>query len=109
MDPGPPKTIEEIINTLQELTRRLRALFDPVLGLFHFITMAMNSENANRKPFLEKTFIQLVLVAPLWLALTIPPLKIITAKRVVLLVGTLFLTWHSQFMRVARNVLWRSA
>lgn len=41
--------------------------------------------------------------------MTLPPFQIITTKRIVLVSGTIFFTWHSRPNRVARTILWRSA
>jgi hypothetical protein len=53
--------------------------------------------------------IRILLITPLWILLTLPPVRIITTKRLVLVGGTLFLTWHSRPNRVSRAILWRSA
>ncbi|RAL58401.1 hypothetical protein DID88_006392 [Monilinia fructigena] len=38
-----------------------------------------------------------------------PPLQVITTKRIALVTGTIFLTWHSRPNRIARTILWRSS
>ncbi len=52
---------------------------------------------------------RILLCTPFWIALTLPPWRIVTTRRVALIVGTVGLTWHARVMRVGRTLLWRSA
>ncbi|KJZ75347.1 hypothetical protein HIM_05273 [Hirsutella minnesotensis 3608] len=101
-----PMTIEEIVDTLQELTTRVNILMEPVFGLIALCKDVHKS--SSRKPHNTGTYIRLGVIASLWLILTIPPIKIICTKRFILLTGTLILTWHSHFMRASRTIVWRS-
>ncbi|EEY23511.1 peroxin 23 [Verticillium alfalfae VaMs.102] len=61
------------------------------------------------RPALTALFVRNLFCTPFWWALTLPPWRIITTRRVVLLLGTLVLTWHARVAKVARTILWRSA
>jgi len=49
-----------------------------------------------------------MVASPFWWALTLPPLRIITSRRIVLVFGTIVLSWHSRPARISRTILWRS-
>lgn len=103
------KTLDEIVDTLKELTGRCNALLEPLLEMTDFLSTQRTPTSATTKPALIAMFMRLMLVTPFWIALTIPPWRIITSKRVILVAGTLILTWHSRISRVSRAILWRSA
>jgi hypothetical protein len=103
------KTLDEIVETLKVFTSRCNVLLDPLLQLTDFLSTQRTATSATTRPALTTLFIRILLVTPLWIALTLPFINLITTKRVVLTAGTLFLTWHSRPNRVARTVLWRSA
>lgn len=103
------KTLDEIVDTLKELTGRCNVLMEPLLEMTDFLSTQRTPTSATTKPALTAMFVRLLVVTPFWLALTIPPWRVVTTRRVVLVAGTLGLTWHARVMRVSRTILWRSA
>lgn len=103
------KTLDEIVETLKIFTSRCNVLLDPLLDLTDFLSTQRTATSATTRPALTTLLIRILLVTPLWIILTLRPLQIITTKRLVLVGGTLFLTWHSRPNRVSRAILWRSA
>jgi hypothetical protein len=103
------KTLDEIVETLKEFTGRCNVLLDPLLDLTDFLSTQTTPTSATTRPALTALFMRLLITTPFWIALTLPPWRVITTKRVVLVAGTLLLTWHAKVMRVTRVVLWRSA
>ena len=102
------KTLDDIVETLQELTTRCNILLDPFLNLTDFLSTQTTPTSATTRPALTTLFIRVLLVTPFWILLTLPPLYILTPRRVILAFGTIGLTWHSKPARVARVILWRS-
>ncbi|OAR03076.1 hypothetical protein LLEC1_07740 [Akanthomyces lecanii] len=102
------KTLDEIVETLKEFTGRCNALMEPMLEMTDFLSTQRTATSATTRPALTAMFMRLLIVTPFWFALTMPPLRIITVRRVVLVVGTIALTWHARVMRVCRTILWRS-
>jgi len=74
-----------------------------------FLSTSRTATSATTRPALTTMFWRLVATTPVWILLTLPPWRIITTKRVALIVGTVLLSWHSRPMRVSRTLLWRSA
>lgn len=103
------KTLDEIVETLKEFTGRCNALMDPLLVMTDFLSTQTTATSATTKPALTAMFVRLIIITPFWFALTFSPLEIITARRVVLVFGTIILTWHARVMRVTRTLLWRSS
>lgn len=103
------KTLDEIVETLKVFTSRCNVLLDPLLDLTDFLSTQRTATSATTRPALTTLLIRILLVTPLWIVLTLRPLQIITTKRLVLVGGTLFLTWHSRPNRVSRAILWRSS
>jgi len=103
------KTLDEIVETLKVFTSRCNILLDPLLELTDFLSTQRTATSATTRPALTTLFIRILLVTPLWILLTLPPIRIITTKRIVLATGTIFFTWHSRPARVSRTILWRSA
>lgn len=103
------KTLDEIVHTLKIFTSRCNVLLDPMLELTDFLSTQRTATSATTRPALTTLLLRILLVTPLWIVLTLRPIQIITTKRVVIVVGTLFLTWHSRPTRVSRTILWRSA
>jgi hypothetical protein len=103
------KTLDEIVETLKIFTSRCNLLLDPLLELTDFLSTQRTATSATTRPALTTLLIRILLVTPLWIVLTLRPIQIITTKRIVLVSGTLFLTWHSRPNRVSRAILWRSA
>lgn len=103
------KTLDEIVETLKEFTARCNVLLEPLLELTDFLSTQSTPTSATTRPALTVLFVRILLCTPFWFALTLPPLRIITTRRVMLVFGTVILTWHSQAMRVSRTILWRSS
>ncbi|KAM4062765.1 integral peroxisomal membrane peroxin domain-containing protein [Hirsutella rhossiliensis] len=103
------KTLDEIVDTLKEFTGRCNVLMEPLLEMTDFLSTQRTPTSATTKPALTAMFVRLLIVTPFWLALTMPPWRVVTTRRVVLVAGTLVLTWHARVMRVSRTILWRSA
>lgn len=103
------KTLDEIVDTLKEFTGRCNVLMDPLLEMTDFLSTQRTPTSATTKPALTAMFMRLLIVTPFWVALTISPFKIITTRRVMLVAGTIVLTWHARVMRVSRTIIWRSA
>ena len=103
------KTLDEIVETIRTFTARCNILLDPLLELTNFLSTQRTATTATVRPALTTLLIRILLVTPLWYLLTLPPISIITTRRIALVTGTIFFTWHSRPNRVARAVLWRSA
>lgn len=103
------KTLDEIVETLKVFTSRCNVLLDPLLQLTDFLSTQRTATSATTRPALTTLFIRILLVTPLWILLTLHPIQVITTKRVVLVTGTIFFTWHSRPNTVSRAILWRSA
>lgn len=103
------KTLDEIVETLKVLTTRCNILLEPMLWMTDFLSTQRTATSATTRPALTTLFVRILAITPFWIALTLPPLRIITTKRLVLVFGTLVLTWHSRVSRVTRTLLWRSA
>ncbi|KAK4248092.1 integral peroxisomal membrane peroxin-domain-containing protein [Corynascus novoguineensis] len=102
------KTLDEIVETLREFTARCNILLEPLLELTDFLSTQRTPTSATTRPALTTLFVRILLCIPFWILLTLPPLRIITTRRVVLILGTILLTWHARVIRVTRVILWRS-
>ena len=87
---------------------RCNILLEPLLDLTDFLSIQRTATSATTRPALTALFIRILLVTPIWIGLTLPPLYLITTRRVVMTVGTIILTYHSRPARVSRVILWRS-
>lgn len=103
------KTLDEIVETLRVFTSRCNVLLDPLLELTDFLSTQRTATSATTRPALTTLLIRILLITPLWITLTLQPIRIITTRRIVLVAGTLFLTWHSRPAKVSRTILWRSS
>lgn len=103
------KTLDEIVETLREFTARCNILLEPLLELTDFLSTQRTPTSATTRPALTTLFVRILLCTPFWFLLTLPPLRLITTHRVILLSGTILLTWHARVVRVTRVILWRSA
>ncbi|KJR87730.1 Integral peroxisomal membrane peroxin family protein [Sporothrix schenckii 1099-18] len=103
------KTLDEIVDTLGEFTARCNLLLEPLLGLTDFLSTQSTATSATTRPALTVLFVRILLCTPFWYLLTLAPMRLVTTRRVALVLGTLILTWHSRVMRVSRTILWRSA
>lgn len=108
-EPAPQhKSLDEIVETVQQFTARCNLLLDPFLVLTDFLSTQTTATSATTRPALTTLFIRILLVTPVWIFLTLPPLRILTPRRIVLLVGTVVLSWHSRPAKITRVILWRS-
>lgn len=103
------KTLDEIVETLKEFTARCNILLEPLLELTDFLSTQRTATSATTRPALTRLLVRLLLCTPFWMALTLPPLRIVTTRRVALCFGTIVLTWHARVVKAGRTVLWRSA
>lgn len=103
------KTLDEIVETLKELTARCNILLEPLLELTDFLSTQRTATSATTRPALTRLFVRIILCTPFWVALTLPPLRVITTRRVVLCFGTIVLTWHARVVKAGRTIIWRSA
>ncbi|ROW07499.1 hypothetical protein VPNG_07094 [Cytospora leucostoma] len=103
------KTLDEIVETLKDLTARCNILMEPLLELTDFLSTQRNATSATTRPALTTLFVRILMCTPLWVALTLPPFRLITTRRVALVVGTIILTWHARVVKAGRTILWRSA
>ncbi len=102
------KSLDEIVETLTLFTSRCNVLLEPFMQLTDFLSTQRTATSATTRPALTTLFIRILLISPLWIGLTLPPLHILTTRRVILAVGTVMLSWHSRPARVTRTLLWRS-
>lgn len=102
------KSLDEIVETLTVFTSRCNILLEPFMQLTDFLSTQRTATSATTRPALTTLFIRIFLISPLWVGLTLPPLYILTTRRVILAVGTVMLCWHSRPARVTRTLLWRS-
>ena len=102
------KSLDEIVETLGTMTSRCNMLLEPFMQLTDFLSTQRTATSATTRPALTTLFVRILLVTPLWLILASPPISIVTTRRVVLVIGTLTLSWHSRPARVTRIILWRS-
>lgn len=102
------KSLDDIVETLRTFTTRCNILLEPLLDLTDFLSTQRTATSATTRPALTALFLRILLVTPIWIALTLPPFYIITTRRVVMTVGTIILTYHSRPARVSRVILWRS-
>lgn len=103
------KTLDEILETLNQLTSRCNVLLDPLLHLTDFLSTQRTATTATTRPALTTLFMRILLITPGWILLGLHPVRVITTTRVVLFSGTIFFTWHSRPAQVTRTILWRSA
>ena len=102
------KSLDEIVESLTIFATRCNILLEPFLQMTDFLSTQRTATSATTRPALTTLFVRILFLSPIWIIMTIPPLQVITTRRVVLAVGTLMLTWHSRPARVSRTVLWRS-
>ncbi|KAL2003107.1 hypothetical protein VTN02DRAFT_4968 [Thermoascus thermophilus] len=102
------KSLDEIVETLREFTSRCNILLEPLLEMTDFLSTQRTPTSATTRPALTALFIRILCVTPIWILLTLPPFYIITTRRVIMVFGTIILTYHSRPARVCRVILWRS-
>ncbi|KAF4983900.1 hypothetical protein FZEAL_776 [Fusarium zealandicum] len=103
------KTLDEIVETLKQFTGRCNVLMEPLLEMTDFLSTQTTPTSATTRPALTIIFMRLLIITPIWIALTIPPWRVVTTRRVILVGGTIIMTWHARVMRVSRAILWRSS
>lgn len=102
------KSLDEIVEALQELTGRCNTLLEPFLIMTDFLSTQRTATSATTRPALTTLFIRILFLTPFWVLLTAPPFYILTTRRVILATGTILLSWHSRPARITRVILWRS-
>ena len=102
------KSLDEIVDTLNTFTSRCNILLEPFMQLTDFLSTQRTATSATTRPALTSLFIRILLVTPVWIGMTLPPLYILTTRRFIVTLGTIFLSWHSRPARVSRALLWRS-
>ncbi|KAK6418621.1 hypothetical protein LTR81_008082 [Elasticomyces elasticus] len=102
------KSLDEILETLQTFTGRCDVLLDPFLRLTEFLSTQSSATSATTRPALTSLFLRILALTPFWILLTLPPLHVVTTRRILLVLGTVGLSWHSRPARVTRTILWRS-
>lgn len=102
------KSLDEILATLQAFTGRCNILLAPMIHMTDFLSTQQTATSATTRPALTTLFVRILFATPVWLMLTLPPLRVITGRRVIFVAGTLVLTWHSRPARISRAILWRS-
>ncbi|KAL4893365.1 integral peroxisomal membrane peroxin-domain-containing protein [Aspergillus ambiguus] len=101
-------SLDEIVESMRVFTTRCNILLEPLLELTDFLSTQRTATSATTRPALTTLFFRILFVTPIWIGLTLPPLRLITTRRVVLILGTIILTYHSRPARVSRVILWRS-
>ena len=102
------KSLDEIVDTLNAFTSRCNVLLEPFMQLTEFLSTQRTATSATTRPTLTSLFIRILFVTPLWIGMTLPPFRILTTRRFIVTIGTVFLSWHSRPARVTRSLLWRS-
>ncbi|OJJ59401.1 hypothetical protein ASPSYDRAFT_57001 [Aspergillus sydowii CBS 593.65] len=102
------ESLDEIVEAMRTFTTRCNILLEPLVELTDFLSTQRTATSATTRPALTALFVRILFVTPLWIALTLPPLYLITTRRVIMVVGTIILTYHSRTARVCRVILWRS-
>ena len=105
---GAQTTLEDIIDTLDRFTAQSHLLLDPLLRLTDLLSSPRSPTEASTSPALAAIGMRVLLVTPIWMVLAQPAVGIITTRRVILVAGTLGLTWHARPIRALRALLWRS-
>ncbi len=101
------KSLDEIVDTLNLFTSRCNILLEPLLQFTDFLSTQQTAISASTRPMLRTLFFRILTILPFWIVLA-RPARIITSRRVVMVWGTVILTWHSRPAQVTRTLLWRS-
>ena len=75
------KSLDEILETLREFTQRCDVLLDPFLRLTEYLSTQSTATSATTRPALTTLFIRILAFTPIWILLTLPPIRIITTRR----------------------------
>ncbi|KAF9886026.1 peroxisome- protein [Aspergillus nanangensis] len=101
-------SLDEIVESMRTFTTRCNIMLEPLLELTDFLSTQRTATSATTRPALTTLFFRILFVTPFWIALTLPPLNLITTRRIIMTLGTIILTYHSRPARVTRVILWRS-
>ncbi|RPA77642.1 Pex24p-domain-containing protein [Ascobolus immersus RN42] len=101
-------SLDDILENLTTLTTRLNIFLSPLHNMLRFISTSSSATTTATSPMLITFLIRAILISPLWFLLSVYPLRLITTNRIVLITGTLILSWHSRPAKVTRAILWRS-
>ncbi|KAK7703972.1 hypothetical protein SLS57_010706 [Botryosphaeria dothidea] len=82
------KSLEDIVDTLKLFTSRCNILLDPFIRLTDFLSTQRTATSATTRPALTTLFIRILFLTPFWLVFTLPPLRLLTTRRIVLAFGT---------------------
>jgi len=102
------KTLDEMVEVLKQFSTRCEILLEPLMELTEFLSTQRTPTSATTRPALIALLVRVFWWLPVWLVLASERVGLITTHRVVLVCGTVLLSWHSRPMRVTRTVLWRS-
>ena len=102
------KSLDEIVDALNVFTSRCNILAEPWLHLTEYLLTQISPSSKATKSTRANLLIRILIISPIWIALTLDPINIVTTQRVVIVTGTIALTWHSRPARVCRTILWRS-
>ena len=102
------KSLDEIVETLEVFTSRCNILLEPFLQLTDYLSTQRSATSATTRPALTSLFLRILMITPMWIALTIKPIEIVTTRRTIFAISTCVLSWHSRPARVTRMILWRS-
>ena len=107
------RSLDDIVDSVRLFTARCDILFEPILQITSFLSNPGGatpgaSTATHTEPALFTLFTRALFLTPVWIILSLPPFRIITTKRTVLVIGTTILTWHSPAAKVSRTLLWRS-
>ena len=96
------KSLDEIVETLNTFTARCNVLVEPLLQLTEFLSTQRSPTSTTTRPALTTLLLRLLALLPIWIVPTI------ATRHVMLVAGTLILSWHSRPARISRTLLWRS-
>ncbi|KAJ5247349.1 hypothetical protein N7468_002332 [Penicillium chermesinum] len=102
------KSLDDIVDTLRTFTTRCNMLLGPLIELTDFLSTQRTATSATTRPALTALFLRIILITPVWIIMTLPPFYLITTRRIIMIAGTIILTYHSRPARVSRVILWRS-
>ncbi|KAI9673497.1 MAG: peroxisome- protein [Caeruleum heppii] len=85
-DAGPKhqKSLDEILEALTVFTARCNVLLEPPVRLIDFLAMQRSASTASTRSAITTLFIRFLISSPIWVALTLPPVRMITTKRIII-------------------------
>lgn len=110
------RSLDDIVDSVRLFTARCDILVEPFLQIRSFLSKqrkaSSSSSSTDGITYAEPVFLMLLtralFLTPVWIILSLPPFRVVTTKRAVLVIGTTILTWHSPAAKVSRTLLWRS-